>query len=52
MASTTTLNFTAETLETMNYRELQACAKAHGEKANGKAVELRLRLPEGHCLQN
>ena len=43
MASTT-LNFTADSLEKMNYRELQACAKAHGAKANGKAVELRLRL--------
>ena len=34
MASTTTLNFTADALEKMNYRELQACAKANG--ANGK----------------
>lgn len=43
MASTT-LNFTVDSLEKMSYRELQACAKTHGAKANGKAVELRLRL--------
>eukprot|EP01043_Picozoa_sp_COSAG02_P063629 COSAG02_NODE_9073_length_2341_cov_7.577163_3_plen_298_part_01 len=43
MASTT-LSFTTESLEEMNYRELQACAKAHGAKANGKAVQLKLRL--------
>ncbi len=43
-STTTTLTFTADELEKMNYRELQACAKAHGAKANGKAVELKLRL--------
>ena len=44
MASTTTLNFTADALENMSYRELQACAKANGAKASGKTVELRSRL--------
>jgi hypothetical protein len=28
--------YTAESLATMSYRELQACCKANGEKGSGK----------------
>ena len=28
--------YTAESLEAMNYRELQACCKANGQRAAGK----------------
>jgi hypothetical protein len=38
------MSFTAPQLEAMSYRELQACCKANGAKASGKAVELKLRL--------